>query len=59
MRIAVVDLGTNSARLHIYRVSSTGRCSSFCQKKYVVRLGEDVFSKGKVGRAAAARISAA
>ena len=48
MRLAVIDIGTNSIRLDIYQVYPNGHFVRLHRSKNSVRLGEDVFIKGKL-----------
>ncbi|MFL5827772.1 MAG: Ppx/GppA family phosphatase [Thermoleophilaceae bacterium] len=55
MRIAVVDLGTNSTRLLVAEVEQ-GRLRELERRSTVTRLGEDVDSSGKLAEAAVGRV---
>lgn len=48
MRLAVIDIGTNSIRLDIYQVYPDGHFTRLHRSKNAVRLGQDVFIKGKL-----------
>ena len=48
MRLAVIDIGTNSIRLDIYQVYPDGHYERLHRSKDTVRLGEDVFIKGRL-----------
>ncbi len=54
MRIAIVDLGTNSVRFDAYEVRR-GRARRIFREKVVLRLGEDVYTLGRVGPRAVKR----
>ena len=58
MRVAVVDLGTNSTRLLVAEVSD-GRLDELDRRTDVTRLGEGVDSSGRLGDAAMERVFAA
>jgi len=47
LRLAIIDLGTNSVRFDIYRVSHKG-AQRLHRSKTMVRLGDDVFKTGKL-----------
>ena len=47
MRVGVIDLGTNSARLFIYDISSKGTPRKRHRQKIAIRLGENLFAGGK------------
>ncbi len=55
MRFGIIDLGTNSVRLDIYEMHSDGECSLLSREKIMVRLGEDVYDKGKISKDAQKR----
>ncbi len=57
MKVAVVDLGTNSARLLLARVEG-GRVSDVVRETTVTRLGADVDRRRRLDAAAAARTRA-
>ena len=48
MRLAVIDIGTNSIRLDIYQVYPDGQYTRLHRSKDTVRLGQEVFTKGKL-----------
>ncbi|TVQ80755.1 MAG: hypothetical protein EA369_02020 [Bradymonadales bacterium] len=52
MRIAVIDLGTNSVRFDVYEVPRPGFVRSFYREKVMVRLGEDLFRTKQLKREA-------
>jgi exopolyphosphatase/guanosine-5'-triphosphate,3'-diphosphate pyrophosphatase len=58
MRVAVVDIGTNSTRLLIADVDSDGRVMELERRTRVTRLGEGVDSSGRLADAAIARVFA-
>lgn len=54
MRFAIIDLGTNTARLDIHQLSLNGS-KLILRKREMVRLGESVFISGMLSRAATER----
>ncbi len=56
MRVAVVDIGTNSTRLLVADVDSSGRITELERRTQVTRLGERVDSTGELSRYAIARV---
>jgi exopolyphosphatase/guanosine-5'-triphosphate,3'-diphosphate pyrophosphatase len=57
LRLAIIDLGTNSVRLDVYRISRKGIVRTF-RGKTMIRLGDGVFQTGQLsteGRARALR----
>lgn len=48
-RLAVIDLGTNSVRLDIYRVNNKKVTLTF-RDKTMIRLGDGVYTTGKISR---------
>jgi len=46
--IALIDLGTNSVRLDVYRVDAELEAERLHREKVMVRLGEDVFRSGQL-----------
>ena len=48
MNIGIIDLGTNSARLFIYTIDSNGKIHRSFKLKRMVRLGDGVFTTGKL-----------
>jgi len=58
MRVAVVDIGTNSTRLLIADVDSDGRVAELQRRTRVTRLGEGVDSSGRLAEPAIARVFA-
>ncbi len=59
MRVAVVDIGTNSTRLFVADVSPSGRIVELDRRTRVTRLGEGVDASGALGRAGIARVRGA
>jgi len=55
VRIGIIDLGTNSVRLDIYEMHSDGDYSLLSREKIMVRLGEDVYDKGRISKNAIKR----
>lgn len=55
MRIAIIDLGTNSVRFDVHQIHTDGRSKQLFREKMMVRLGQGVFLKGKLDREAAKR----
>ena len=55
MRVAVVDLGTNTCRLFLAEVSDAGAVRTDARLTTVVRLGQDVDRSGRLDPAAVAR----
>jgi exopolyphosphatase/guanosine-5'-triphosphate,3'-diphosphate pyrophosphatase len=58
MRVAVVDVGTNSTRLLIAEVDADGHIEELERRTRVTRLGEGVDSSGRLADAAVARVFA-
>jgi exopolyphosphatase/guanosine-5'-triphosphate,3'-diphosphate pyrophosphatase len=59
MRVAVVDVGTNSTRLLVADVDSRGRIVELERRTQVTRLGEGVDATGSLSRAGIARVQKA
>jgi exopolyphosphatase/guanosine-5'-triphosphate,3'-diphosphate pyrophosphatase len=56
MRIGIIDLGTNSVRFDIYEIHSlSGGFERLHREKIMVRLGQDIFSKGRLNSQASQR----
>lgn len=55
MKIAIIDLGTNSARLFIYKQNKRGRFRKIVKKKSMVRLGDGLFDTGTLSTTAIKR----
>ncbi|MEA2156637.1 MAG: exopolyphosphatase / guanosine-5-triphosphate,3-diphosphate pyrophosphatase [Solirubrobacteraceae bacterium] len=58
MRVAVVDIGTNSTRLLIADVSARGEVTQIVRESIVTRLGEGVDATGRLGDAPMQRVFA-
>jgi exopolyphosphatase/guanosine-5'-triphosphate,3'-diphosphate pyrophosphatase len=58
MRVAVVDVGTNSTRLFIADVHDDGRAEGLFRESQVTRLGENVDATGTLSEAAIERTAA-
>ncbi len=58
MRVAVVDIGTNSTRLLVADVQAGGRVEELVRRSEVTRLGEGVDATGELGEAPMARVFA-
>ena len=52
--MAVIDLGTNSVRLDVYRLTGKGVLRVY-RDKTMIRLGDGVFSTGRLSKAGMAR----
>ncbi|MEE6250025.1 MAG: hypothetical protein VX583_06465 [Bdellovibrionota bacterium] len=48
MRIAIIDLGTNSLRFDVYDVYDDEEFSLIHREKFMIRLGDDVFTTGQI-----------
>jgi exopolyphosphatase / guanosine-5'-triphosphate,3'-diphosphate pyrophosphatase len=59
MRVAVVDIGSNSTRLLIADVGSDGSIAELDRRSTVTRLGEGVDATGELGEAPRGRVLAA
>lgn len=55
MRIAIIDLGTNSIRFDVHEVRPRAQTSLIHREKLMVRLGENVFLTGRLDRRAIRR----
>ncbi len=55
MRIAIIDLGTNSVRFDVHQLTAGGRQKQLHREKLMVRLGQGVFTQGKLDPAAIGR----
>ena len=55
MRIAIIDLGTNSVRFDVHQVGEKGRMKTLHREKLMVRLGQGVFLNGRLDREAVSR----
>ena len=58
MRVAVVDIGTNSTRLLIADVAADGTLTELARESTVTRLGEGAEATGRLGDAPQARVLA-
>ena len=59
MRVAVVDIGTNSTRLLVADVGAGGALSELDRRSTVTRLGEGVDTTGELGEQPQGRVFAA
>lgn len=48
MRVAIIDLGTNSVRFDVHALSSEGKAKLLHREKLMIRLGQGVFLKGRM-----------
>jgi len=48
MRVAIIDLGTNSVRFDVHHVGSQPKAKLLHREKLMVRLGQGVFTDGKL-----------
>ncbi|MCB0336523.1 MAG: hypothetical protein KDD62_09455 [Bdellovibrionales bacterium] len=55
MHCAIIDLGTNSARLFVYERSRSGAWLQVHKERSMVRLGDDLFLSGSLSEAACGR----
>lgn len=55
MRVAVIDLGTNSVRFDIHQVGTKNQVRLLHREKLMVRLGQGVFTDGKLNPEATRR----
>lgn len=58
MKIAIIDLGTNSIRFDIYTLDQKLHIERTYRKKSMVRMGEDVFKTGSLSQSAIERTTA-
>jgi exopolyphosphatase/guanosine-5'-triphosphate,3'-diphosphate pyrophosphatase len=58
-RLGIIDLGTNSVRFDVYAVNERNQPERLHREKRMVRLGEGLFSRGKLEARAEARVNAA
>ncbi|MGD0197002.1 MAG: Ppx/GppA phosphatase family protein [Solirubrobacteraceae bacterium] len=56
MRVAVIDIGTNSTRLLVADVTSDGELTELDRRTAVTRLGEGVDANRRLGKAGMARV---
>lgn len=59
MNLGIIDLGTNSARFGIYFIEPSGKVNCVFRQKIAIRLGSEVFSKGKIENTGLKRIISA
>ena len=59
MRVAVVDIGTNSTRLLVVDVDGSGRVTELDRRTTITRLGQGVDASGRLSDEAIARVTAA
>ena len=55
MRVAIIDLGTNSVRFDVHLINDKGKTKLLHREKLMIRLGQGVFLKGKIDPDAAER----
>ena len=55
MRLAVIDLGTNSVRFDVHQIGPGTRIRQLHREKLMVRLGQGVFLEGKLDKDAIRR----
>jgi exopolyphosphatase/guanosine-5'-triphosphate,3'-diphosphate pyrophosphatase len=55
MRVAIIDLGTNSVRFDVHSLAENGSSKLLHREKLMIRLGQGVFLKGKMDPAAIER----
>jgi len=55
MRLAVIDLGTNSVRFDVHQIGPGSRIRQLHREKLMVRLGQGVFLEGKLDKDAIRR----
>ncbi|MCC7442451.1 MAG: hypothetical protein IT285_12515 [Bdellovibrionales bacterium] len=55
VKLAIIDLGSNSVRFDVYTVDSFHRARRVHREKVMVRLGDGVFETGRLRREAVAR----
>jgi exopolyphosphatase/guanosine-5'-triphosphate,3'-diphosphate pyrophosphatase len=48
MRVAIIDLGTNSVRFDVHQIGSKNQVRLLHREKLMVRLGQGVFSEGRL-----------
>jgi exopolyphosphatase / guanosine-5'-triphosphate,3'-diphosphate pyrophosphatase len=48
MRVAIIDLGTNSVRFDVHQIGSKNQVRLLHREKLMVRLGQGVFTEGKL-----------
>ncbi|HEY8279612.1 MAG TPA: Ppx/GppA phosphatase family protein [Bdellovibrionota bacterium] len=52
MRVAIIDLGTNSVRFDVHTLTTGGKAKLLHREKLMIRLGQGVFLKGRMDPAA-------
>lgn len=55
MRVAIIDLGTNSVRFDVHSLAQTGKTKLLHREKLMIRLGQGVFLKGRMDPSAVER----
>jgi exopolyphosphatase/guanosine-5'-triphosphate,3'-diphosphate pyrophosphatase len=55
MRVAIIDLGTNSVRFDIHQIGPSGELKSLHREKLQIRLGQGVFLTGRLDPSAIRR----
>lgn len=55
MRMAIIDLGTNSVRFDVHALQPSGRAKLLYREKLMLRLGQGVFTAGKIREEAVIR----
>lgn len=55
MRVAIIDLGTNSVRFDVHSLVGAGKTKLLHREKLMVRLGQGVFLKGRMDPSAVER----
>lgn len=55
MRLAIIDLGTNSVRFDVHQLGPKNRVRMLHREKIMVRLGQGVFTRGRLDRGATER----
>ena len=55
MRVAIIDLGTNSVRFDVHSLGQKGKPKLLHREKLMIRLGQGVFLKGRMDPAATTR----
>ena len=55
MRVAIIDLGTNSVRFDVYQIGQSLKMRRLHREKLMVRLGQGVFVRGKLDPTAVRR----
>ena len=48
MRVAIIDLGTNSVRFDVHAIGQTGKMKLLHREKLMIRLGRGVFLRGRM-----------